>query len=817
MSIEGRYLPVFTGGVMDQPTPEIHPDNGFRSDTWLFTYRIDLRGKPTIAYISPTIEQTLGMDADAVIGSAEGVSFVHPDDRERFEQFLAAPPSQGTKKYFRLQDDSGTAVRGRHTFQPIYGDDDEIDALETVVYEKPADWELPFDSIVEAINEGILIVRFGGEIMYVNKRMAEMLGYTPEEMVGHMLFDFMSEEWAEFTRDNLERRKEGVEEVFDHKFLHKNGEPVWTMVSTKPVSEHGGFRGSLVAIRDISRRKRMENDLQEARDELEERVQERTTQLREANEALQEEVQERRAAEEKALEASRAKSAFLANMSHELRTPLNAVIGYTELIQDDVSFALDEDGNVDLGRIDEDLDKIYHAADHLLDLINDILDLSKVEAGKLDVQSDTFRLSDLLDEIAKTTEPVIESNDNTLHIEHEGPEEVQTDRTKLKQILINLVGNAGKFTEDGEVTIEVRSKSYSGRDGIEIDVADTGIGMDEQQLEELFEPFTQADQSSTREHGGTGLGLTICRRFSEMLGGHLTAESEPGVGSTFTLTLPLEDASEAELDSGGQTALMADELPDEPDADGAESDQGTTVLVIDDDSSVHDMMDRILTARGFEPLYAESGEEGVEIAREHQPDVITLDVMMPGQDGWAVLAQLNSDPATSSIPVVMVTMVDDKSAGYALGASDYLVKPIDKDRLVESLSQYRSGAGMALVVEDDDATRDIITRHLTNNGWEVQEAPNGDRAFEKLEVVTPDVVLLDLMMPHTDGFEVADRMRSHDDWREIPIVVITAMDLDEYQASRLEESVEAIYEKGAHSADQIVEEVVEVVDTPAPT
>jgi PAS domain S-box-containing protein len=802
---------------MNQTKPDIRPQNGFRSNTWLFTYRVDLDGKPTIAYVSPTIEQTLGMAAEQVTGPADEAAFVHPEDRDRFEQFLAAPPAQGTKEFFRLQDDSGTAIRGRHTFQPIYGDDGDLEALETVVYEKPADWELPFDSIVEAINEGILIVRFGGEIMYVNERMAEMLGYTPEEMVGHMLFDFMSEEWAEFARDNLERRKEGAEEVFDHKFQHKNGEPVWTMVSTKPMSEHRGFRGSLVAIRDISRRKRMENELQEARDELEDRVQERTTQLREANEALQEEVQERREAEEKALEASRAKSAFLANMSHELRTPLNAVIGYTELIQDDVSFALDNDGNVDLGRIDEDLDKIYHAADHLLDLINDILDLSKVEAGKMDVQSDTFRLSDLLDEVVKTTEPVIESNNNELHVEHEGPEEVQTDRTKLKQILINLVGNAGKFTDDGEVTIEVRSTSYKGREGLEIDVADTGIGMDEAQLEELFEPFTQADQSSTREHGGTGLGLTICRRFSEMLGGHLTADSDPGVGSTFTLTLPLEDASDADLGMSGETRLTTDDLPAEDETDGPEAGRGTSVLVIDDDPSVHEMMERILTARGFEPLFAESGEEGVEMAREKQPDVITLDVMMPGQDGWAVLAQLNSDPATSSIPVVMVTMVDDKSAGYALGASDYLVKPIDKERLVESLSKYRSGAGMALVVEDDDATRDVITRHLTNSGWEVHEAPNGDRAFEKLEAVSPDVVLLDLMMPHTDGFEVAEQMRSDDDWREIPIVVITAMELDEYQAAQLEESVEAIYEKGAHSADQIIEEVVEVVDAPAST
>jgi PAS domain S-box-containing protein len=795
--------------------PNLHVDSSSapptRSGSWLFTYRIDLRGEPTLSDVSPNVRETLGYEAGGLIDGGDPCAFIDTDCRDAFESFLDEVPGEATRREFPLEATSGETMSARHHFRP-HARGGEVVSLQSVVCSRPPTWELPYESIVESLNEGILIPRFDGKIMYVNERMAEMLGYRPDEMIGEMVFDFMSDEWAERARESLERRRQGVEEVFDHRFMHRDGHEIWMAVATRPMVEIEGFDGSLVAARDISRRKEMEEQLQETRDELEERVQERTTQLRETNEALQEEVRERREAENKALAASRAKSAFLANMSHELRTPLNAVLGYTELLQDDVCAAMDDDTALDLGRFDQDLGKIDRAATHLLDLINDILDLSKAEAGKMDVHTEAVAIGDLLEEVATNTRPLVEENGNELRIEQSGPDEIRTDRTKLRQILINLVGNAGKFTDDGEVAIEVRPTNYDGRDGIRFDVTDTGIGMREEELEELFEPFTQADETSTREHGGTGLGLTICRRFSEMLDGHVSAQSEPGVGSTFSVVLPVAPDEKPSPDENRAPGLTDGDLRG-LDEDSIEfEDHGTTVLVIDDDPNVHDLIGRILRSRGFTPLFAASGQQGLEMAREHQPDVITLDVMMPDQDGWAVLAQLQADSTTASIPVVMVTMVDDRSAAYALGASDYLVKPIDQDRLVGTLAKYRSGTGCALVVEDDDPTREVVTRHLTEAGWQVRQAADGDDALEALESTPPDVVLLDLMMPNTDGFEVVERMRRDEEWRQIPVVVMTAMELDRREAADLEETVEAIYEKGAHSADRIVDEILEVAD-----
>lgn len=535
---DGFPLPICAMAARES---KIDDSEGFRVETWLFTYVVALGGEPRLDYVSPAIEGALGYDRGALLDDPTAFSFIHPADRKRFDFFLSDPPEVGTKEYFQLRDTSGESLRGRHTFQPIFGDGEKPVALESVVSERPADWEVPYDAIVDAINEGILIVRFDGEIVYVNERMAEMIGYTPGAMVGEMLFDFMADEWAEQARRNLERRKRGVEESFDHQFLHRDGHSVWTMVATKPMSETRGFRGSLVAIRDISRRKRMEEELEGARDELERRVEDRTAKLRSANEALKREVSERRRAEQKAVAASRAKSAFLAKMSHELRTPLSAILSYAELIGEDLERVGGDDGGaLDLAQLDEDLDKIRYSANHLLDLINDILDLSKVEAGKMQVQPERFELDVLLDEVEKTTMPVMEANANELTVEHVEPEELWTDRRKLKQILINLVGNAGKFTEEGDVKVAVEAAEYDGGRGVRIDIIDTGIGIEEEELEKVFEPFRQADESATREYGGTGLGLNISRRYCEMLGGTLSVESEPGVGSTFTLVLPVE-------------------------------------------------------------------------------------------------------------------------------------------------------------------------------------------------------------------------------------------------------------------------------------
>ncbi|AWV88812.1 response regulator [Bradymonas sediminis] len=672
--------------------------------------------------------------------------------------------------------------------------------------------DIPFATIVETINDGILLLRLDSTITYVNASMAAMIGFESEQMVGRSIFDFMSEHWANVARENLKRRGDGVAEMFDHCWEHKNGEEVWTLVSAKPMHDDAGVRwGSLVAIQDISERKDAERKLSAARDELEERVQERTLQLSEAVERLNEEVAERRAAEEQALEASRAKSAFLANMSHELRTPLNAVIGYSELIGEDLDLGINDLGSLPLESIRSDINKVHKAAKHLLVLINDILDLSKVEAGKMDLHLEPFDLAGLVEEVVDTMSPLVTENNNQIACTGEMGIELVADRTKLKQILLNLTGNAVKFTENGEITLHFVEESVGGRDGVRIDVVDTGMGIPDDEIDLMFEPFTQVDDSTTRRHGGTGLGLAICKRFCEMMGGFVHVESEVGVGTTVSVHLPSAAMRAGDEES---VAFWSEEVAQHALSSHNNNEIGPMVLIIDDDPNVHELMRRFLKPRGFRLFSAFDGERGIELARELRPDVITLDVMMPGRDGWSVLSELKSDASLDEIPVVMVTMLDDKSIGYALGAADYLVKPIERERLVRVLSRFdRSRGGVALVVEDETEIREVIKRHLERAGWTVQTAANGRLALDALEVDCPDVVLLDLMMPEMDGFEVAEIMRMEPRWQKIPIVVVTAMDLDEADRSQLNRSVERIMDKNISSIEMVISEVLNIAGT----
>lgn len=667
---------------------------------------------------------------------------------------------------------------------------------------------VPFATIVETINDGILLCTLDATIVYANLSMATMLGYTREEMVGCTLFDFMDAEWAAFTRANLERRKEGVEEMFDHLWTHKNGGGVWTMVSAKPmVGDDGVQWGSLVAIQDISNRKRMEEELREARDELEIRVAERTEQLTHINAALEREVAERTEAEHRALEASRAKSAFLANMSHELRTPLNAVIGYTELVLEDLDLMRDDVGMVPVEGIEQDLGKVHSAATHLLALINDILDLSKVEAGKMELFLETFDLNQLLAEVVDTIRPLALKNQNQILWENKdsGFREFVADQTKLKQVLLNLTSNAAKFTENGRIRLETSRIDIENKPGLQIDVSDTGMGISIEKVARLFDPFTQADESTTRKHGGTGLGLTICKRFCELMGAEIDVKSEVGKGTTFSVLLPLVE------DPSFRSIMRDGSLDETSELYEVDQSDGPLVLVIDDDVHMHELMRRFLVPRGFRVASAQSAALGLDMAADLLPDVITLDVMMPGKDGWFVLSTLKSDATLQSIPVVMVTMVDDKGIGYALGASEYLVKPIQRDRLLQVLSRFANNQGRtALVVEDESDIRDLIARHLRRADWNVRTAGNGVEALALLEDEHPDVVILDLMMPEMDGFELAERMRDDLRWTNIPIIVVTAMELSIAEQARLQFSVERILNKNIRSIEQVVQEVLEV-------
>jgi signal transduction histidine kinase/CheY-like chemotaxis protein len=490
--------------------------------------------------------------------------------------------------------------------------------------------------------------------------------------------------------------------------------------------------------------------------------------------------------------ADRHKSEFLANMSHELRTPLNAIIGYSEMLQEDAA---------DLGaeQFTADLQKINAAGKHLLELINAVLDLSKIEAGKMELYFETFSVPGLVQDIAAVIQPLAAKNANRLEVRC--PDEIGTmraDLTKVRQALFNLLSNACKFTERGTISLTVVREAIDSRDWTVFSVGDTGIGMTPEQLARLFEAFSQADAATTRRYGGTGLGLALSRRLCRMMGGDITVESAVGRGSTFIIRLPAQVAE----------AIEEPAAPAVP-TDGVPPGVGT-VLVIDDEAAVRDLMQRFLAKEGFRVVTVSGGEDGLRWARELRPDAITLDVMMPGMDGWAVLSALKADPDVADIPVIMLTIVDDRNLGYALGASDYLTKPVDRERLVTVLKKYRRDLPV-LVVDDDVGLRQLLRRMLEPEGYAVLEAENGRVALERLREVSPSVILLDLMMPEMDGFEFVAEVQRHAGWRAIPIVVITAKDLSRDDHERLNGYVQQILQKGAYSRDELLAEVRELV------
>jgi CheY-like chemotaxis protein len=490
--------------------------------------------------------------------------------------------------------------------------------------------------------------------------------------------------------------------------------------------------------------------------------------------------------------ANQTKSTFLANMSHELRTPLNAIIGYSEMLLEE---AEDTGGTA----LIPDVNKILTAGKHLLELINAVLDISKIEAGKMDLHLEDFSIPELISDVVAVIRPLVEKNGNTVRVTVD-PEltTMRADQTKVRQSLYNLLSNAGKFTSGGTVSLDVKAIPGS---RIAFEVSDTGVGMSPEQAEKLFEPFVQADSSTSRKFGGTGLGLVISRRFARMMGGDITVASQEGKGSRFMLVLP----QTFELNAS-HTGLQSEPRTPGPGAG--------TVLVIDDEPAVHEILRRTLMRYRLRTEVAFSGEEGIRLARKIHPQAITLDVMMPGMDGWAVLAALKSDPELADIPVVMLTIVDNKNLGYTLGAAEYLTKPIDRERLAGVLLRYRGNAATtALLVEDDEVSREIVRRLLEGEGWIVIEARNGREALERLADSRPGIVLLDLMMPEMDGFEFLDEMHAHKEWASIPVVVLTAKDLTEDDRDRLNGHVSRVLQKGTYQRNELVEYVSQVVSS----
>jgi CheY-like chemotaxis protein len=404
--------------------------------------------------------------------------------------------------------------------------------------------------------------------------------------------------------------------------------------------------------------------------------------------------------------------------------------------------------------------------------------------------------------VAETIAPLAERTGNRVVVECP-PDigKIRTDPRRLQQALLNLGGNAAKFTERGVITLRAERQWIENVEWLTITVADTGIGMSREQMKHLFQDFVQVDASTTRKYGGTGLGLAIAQRFCRLMGGDITVESEPNRGSTFMLRVPA-GVEPATSQASGEAAVQR------PRAVAGEG----TILVVDDDPTVLDLMRRFLEREGFSVVTASGGQEGLRLAREIQPAAITLDVMMPDLDGWTVLAAIKGDPELAEIPVVLASIVDEKSRGYSLGAVDYMIKPIDRERLVEVLRSICSPEGRrVLVVDDDEVLRASVARALENDGWSVTEAADGVIALDVLDTAQPDAILLDLMMPEMGGFEFIAELRGRVEWRDTPVVVITAKDLTEEDRRQLEGGVAHVLQKSASNPEDFLVELAETL------
>ncbi len=667
-------------------------------------------------------------------------------------------------------------------------------------------------------------------LVVVNKTFADAFGTTKEWLLGKLDHDYFPKEQADsfvaIDTDILTSKKmRSFEEVA------RTGEGGADRIfSTRkfPLLDGEGVARYVVGVtEDITERKHSEEALRVSNEELAvayKKLEENLTQLKQSRavsartlasyqqRALQMEIIRqqnedldrlatelaiaKRNEEERAREAessARLKSEFLANFSHEIRTPLNGIIGYCDLLMREEGQRLTPHGR-------RDLNVVKSNAKTLLALINDILDLSKIEAGRAEIVVERVDLQELGDECLATVKEYLKGKSVELSTNiHPRVQHVRTDALKLRQVLLNLLSNAAKFTESGEIVL---SADASGNELV-INVEDTGVGIPSDQLPYIFEKFRQVDGSTTRKVGGTGLGLAIVRELSKLLGGNVTVTSSLGRGSTFTVRL----SGVLEGENLGESREL-DRPVSVEDVAGVVLPMvttGGTVLVVDDDPLVQQLMMGQLEPAGFKVAVAGDGIAALKKAREIRPQAIILDILLPKMDGWQVLSQLKSDPALASIPVILVSVEEQRARGFSLGACEYLVKPVEPEQLVEvvrrSLGTSVTSAEV-LVVDDDASTRELVSRNLRRAGFSTTEARNGEDALLKARVSPPSLVVLDLMMPNLDGFEVLRRMRAEK--LQVPVVVLTGKTLSGEEQSVLRDGFAGFVQKGGHALEDVI-------------
>jgi signal transduction histidine kinase/DNA-binding response OmpR family regulator len=497
-----------------------------------------------------------------------------------------------------------------------------------------------------------------------------------------------------------------------------------------------------------------------------------------------------------------AKSQFLANMSHELRTPLNAILGYAMLLSEDAIEAKNEP-------VVADLDRIQQAGRHLLSLINEILDLSKIEAGKATLDRTVVDINALVRSAAITYDADTKRNGNSFTVDVDPEIGIMIgDEAKIRQCLTNLLSNAFKFTSNGTVALDVRIVEAAGKSDVVFTVNDSGIGIAADQMDTLFEPFRQGDGSSSRKFGGTGLGLAIARRLARMMLGDLTVESIVGKGTVFTLAVPLNAGTTSIFDE----ARAAGQAPSVESVVQSVEGYERTALIIDDSDSAIDLMRRWLTRMNYGVVSATDGEAGLALARAQKPDLILLDVLMPGRSGYDILEELRADDALGSTPVILVTVDDDRARGLEAGATDYIRKPVAESQLRAMLEVYATKAsGEILIIEDDDDAAELVDRCARQVGFSTRRATDGAQGLAMATAQPPIAIVLDLAMPNFNGFQVIDALLANEALRSLPVIVLSACEISLEEHRRIVDAGYLFCAKGSSSPREIAQHLKELV------
>jgi PAS domain S-box-containing protein len=606
---------------------------------------------------------------------------------------------------------------------------------------------------------GLALWHFDGQLMTLNPAFAQIMGRSVSETLPLNYWnDIVVEE--NFAAEQAALRALKVGERYgpvEKEYRHKDGYHVPVRLSAL-IMEIKGEYYAWSYVENITREKWQAIELQQAKQQAE--------------------------------KAHCAKNQFIVNMSHELRAAINTILGYTELFEAEIH-------SVDKAQLLYDTKNIHAATLNLQSLIDIILDVSKIEAGKMQLYLEQFDLRTMLQNVITTIRPLLENKANALRLVFDDDlGEMYTDSSKVRQIILNLLSNASKFTDQGIISLEVRRSKEKDGDWVSFDVDDDGIGMTTEEQNKLFEVFSQQD-SMPRNYCNIGLGLAISKNFTQMLGGTIEVKSEFGQGSHFTLRLPVYISSDKQHRIDKVPRVLADVA------------MGGVVLVIDDDEYTRQLIELYLSKIGYQVALASNGTDGLKKAKQLRPDVIILDVIMPSMDGWQVLSKLKADSDLAYIPVIMLTMIEDHQMGYSLGAAEYLTKPISRNELLNILCKYCKDkpSFTILLVDDDRLTRGMMARVLDAPGWKIIEADNAKMALQLLQSLQPNLILSDLRMPEMDGFEFIKHLQQNKTWASIPVVVLTARDLTAEEHIWLNNNVDKVLQKGAYTRNELLSEL----------